>query len=77
MSSGCVWVQGSAKRGRRAYLVGRSPAALRAGEDGESLWKSKMGAGVEVRSSAVSLRREMMEGAKGRGAAAVDDGDAA
>ena len=38
----CVWVQGSAERGRGAYLVGRSPAALRAGEDGEALWKTKM-----------------------------------
>ena len=72
-----MWVQGSAERGRGAYLVGRSPAALRAGEDGEALWKTKMGAGVEVRASAVSLRREMMEGVKGRGAAAADDGAAA
>ena len=32
------------------------------------------GIGGEVRASAVSMRREMMEGAKGRGAAAVDDG---
>ncbi|XXG79628.1 hypothetical protein AAC387_Pa09g0658 [Persea americana] len=72
-----VWVQGSAERGRGAYLVGRSPAALRAGEDGEALWKTKMSAGVEVRASAVSLRREMMEGVKGRGTAAADDGAAA
>ncbi|KAJ8617784.1 hypothetical protein MRB53_013970 [Persea americana] len=35
------------------------------------------GAGGDVRASAVSLRREMMEGAKGHGAAAVDDGAAA
>ena len=55
MSSGCVWVQGSAKRGRRAYLVGSSLAALTAAEDGEALWHTKMGAGVVVRASAVSL----------------------
>ena len=28
--------------------MGRSLAALRTGEDGEALWKTKMGAGVEV-----------------------------
>ena len=48
-------MQGSAKKGRRAYLVGRSPAALTAAEDGEVLWHTKMGAGVVVRASAVSL----------------------
>ena len=58
-----MWVQGSAKKGRRAYLVGRSPAALTAAEDGQALWHTKMGAGVVVR-------------AAGRGQSGEGDGDA-
>ena len=54
--SGCMWVQGSTERERREYLLGSFLAALSEGEDKEVLWNTKVGAGVEVRASPMSLR---------------------
>ena len=70
---GCKVVQ----RGEKGRTWGEVSGGAACRGDGEVLCKMKMGAGAEVRASVVSLRRDMMEGAKGRGAAAVDDGVAA